>query len=98
MYSYETELFEIELIIYIKMNLALNNLQRLICDKTQPTNKIVHSSLFSALYIYIYIYKYIYVCIYMCVCVCVCNSMYIILSLYLSLYIYIYIVTWSPIE
>ena len=32
------ELFEIELIIYIKIDLALNNLQRLICHKTQPTN------------------------------------------------------------
>ena len=29
------ELFEIELIIYIKMDLALNNLQRLICHKTK---------------------------------------------------------------
>ncbi len=32
------ELFEIELIIHIKMDLVLNNLQRLICHKTQPTN------------------------------------------------------------
>ena len=32
------ELFEIELIIHIKMDLVLNNLQRLICPKTQPTN------------------------------------------------------------
>ena len=28
-----------ELIIYIKMDLALNNLQRLICHKTQPTDQ-----------------------------------------------------------
>ncbi len=35
LYSYSNELFEIELIIYIKMDLALNNLQRLICRKTQ---------------------------------------------------------------
>ena len=33
------ELFEIELIIYIKMNLALSNLQMLLCLKTQPTNQ-----------------------------------------------------------
>ena len=39
MYSRWTELFEIELIIYIKMDLALNNLQRLICQNTQPTNQ-----------------------------------------------------------
>ena len=32
-------LFEIELIICIKMDLDLNNLQRLICHKTQTTNK-----------------------------------------------------------
>ena len=35
----KTELFEIELIIYIKMDLALNNLQGLICHKTQTTNQ-----------------------------------------------------------
>ena len=29
----------IELIIYIKMDLVLNNLQRLICHKTQTTNQ-----------------------------------------------------------
>ena len=29
---------KIELIIYIKMDLALNNLQRLMCHKTQPAN------------------------------------------------------------
>ena len=33
------ELFEIELIICIKIDLALNNLQRLICHKIQPTNQ-----------------------------------------------------------
>ena len=30
-------MFEIELIICLNMDLALNNLQRLICHKTQPT-------------------------------------------------------------
>ena len=34
----KTELFEIELTTCIKMDLALNNLQRLICHKTQTTN------------------------------------------------------------
>ena len=58
------ELFVIELIIYIKMDLALNNLQRWICYKTQPTNQHTH-----ALTHIIYIYIYIYVCV--CVCVCV---------------------------
>ena len=33
--SCETELFEIELIICIKMALELNNQQRLMCHKTQ---------------------------------------------------------------
>ncbi len=37
MYLCQTELFEIEPIICIKMDLALNNLQRLICHKTQTT-------------------------------------------------------------
>ena len=36
------KLFEIELIIYIKLDLALNNLQRLICHKIQPTNHRLH--------------------------------------------------------
>ena len=39
LYLHETELFEIELIICIKMILALNNLKRLIYNKTQTTNK-----------------------------------------------------------
>ena len=33
------KLFEIELVICIKIGLALNNLQRLICHKTQRTNQ-----------------------------------------------------------
>ena len=33
----QTELFDIELIIYIKMDLTLNNLQSLIRHETQPT-------------------------------------------------------------
>ena len=33
------KLFEIELIICIKMDLTLNNLQLLICHKTQTTNQ-----------------------------------------------------------
>ena len=37
----KTELFEIKVTICIKMDLALNNLQRLICHKTQPTNQSV---------------------------------------------------------
>ena len=37
--SCQTELFKIELIICIKMDLALNNLQWLICHKTQTTNQ-----------------------------------------------------------
>ena len=39
--SYYAELFEIELTICIKIDLALNNLQRLICHKTQPTNQLL---------------------------------------------------------
>ena len=34
-------MFEIELIIWIKMDLALDNLQKLICHKTQPTNHLL---------------------------------------------------------
>ena len=37
MYLCWAELFSIEQIIYIKMDLALNNLQRLICHKTKQT-------------------------------------------------------------
>ena len=39
MHSYKIELFEIEVIICLKMDLALNNRQRLICHKIQPTNQ-----------------------------------------------------------
>ena len=51
-------LFEIELFICIKIDLALNNQQRLICHKPKQINKHTHT------------YIYIYVCV--CVCVCVC--------------------------
>ena len=44
-----TEFFEIQVIICIKLDFALNNLQRLICHKIQTTNQ-------PSLYIYI---KYI---------------------------------------
>ena len=44
----------IYLIYMYKEDLALNNLQWLICQKTQP-NQIIY-----ILYIYIYIYIYIY--------------------------------------
>ena len=40
MYLCLTELLEIELIICIKMDVALNNLQKLMCHETQPTNQI----------------------------------------------------------
>ena len=36
MYSYQIELFEIEVTIGIKMDLALNNQQGLMCHKTWP--------------------------------------------------------------
>ena len=38
-YSYQNELFEIELIISRKMDLALNNLQRLISHENQTTSQ-----------------------------------------------------------
>ena len=38
LYSCQTELFEIELILHKNMELALNKLQRLICHQTQTTN------------------------------------------------------------
>ena len=42
MYSSKTELFEVELINSIKMDLALNSLQRLICHKPkQPINQLI---------------------------------------------------------
>ena len=50
-----------EQIIYIKMDLALNNLQRLICHKTKQTKLYIY------IYIYIYMYIYIYIYIY-CTC------------------------------
>ena len=42
MYLCLTELFEIELSICIKMDLALNNLQWLICHKPKQTTKHTH--------------------------------------------------------
>ena len=39
MYLCLIEFFEIELIICLKLDFMLNNLQRLICHKTQTTNQ-----------------------------------------------------------
>ena len=39
MYSCETEVFEIEQILYIKIDLALHNLPMLIRHKTRTTNQ-----------------------------------------------------------
>ena len=39
-YLHLNELFEIRLIICIKIDLALNNLQMLICHKTQTTTQL----------------------------------------------------------
>ncbi len=47
MYLCKTELFEIELFICIKMDLALNKLQRLICYLTK-TNKLGEKKLFKS--------------------------------------------------
>ena len=41
LYLYLTELFEIELLISIKMDLALNNLQWLMYHKTKPNQNIL---------------------------------------------------------
>ena len=48
MYSCLTELFEIELTICIKIDWALNNLQKLIFHKIQTTNPLISLSLLSA--------------------------------------------------
>ena len=45
MYLCLTELFEIELFICIKINLALNDLQRLICHKIQINKQTKQMSL-----------------------------------------------------
>ena len=49
-------MFEIELIICIKMDLAFNNLHGLICHKT-PTTKQPHTRIY--IYIYIYIHSFL---------------------------------------
>ena len=54
-----------------KEDLALNNLQCLICYKTQG-NQIIYYILYMYIYTYIHTYKYIYIYICVCVCVCVC--------------------------
>ena len=45
-------MFEIELIIYIKMDLALDNLQRLIYYKTQPADQ--PTNIFKSVFINIF--------------------------------------------
>ena len=45
---------EIELTICMKMDLALNNLQRLICHKTQTNQPTNQAALINDIYIYIH--------------------------------------------
>ena len=52
----KTELFEIELIICTKMDLAFDNLQRLICHKTQ-TNKQTNIHLHTVKYFQVFLYN-----------------------------------------
>ena len=52
------------MIIYIKMDLALNNLQRLICHKTKPTkqtNKKLNKLMIRNLWIFIDMQMIIYI-------------------------------------
>ena len=61
MYSRLTELFEIELIIFIKMDLALNNLQRLICHKTHETFILIKDpSMFKQLFHHLHVRMKVY--------------------------------------
>ena len=53
------------------MDLALNNQQRLIYHKTQPTNQPTWNQALTTDICVIYIYIYMGVCA--CVCVCVCD-------------------------
>ena len=78
--------------ICIKMDLALNNLQMLICHKIQPTNHI---------YIYIYIYMRImivvciYIYMYMCVCVYSCTCIYICVCVCVCAYVCVCVYVWK---
>ena len=45
-YLYSTELFEIELFICIKMDLAINNLQWFICHKTKPNQYLLITTVY----------------------------------------------------
>ena len=72
-------MFETELTICIKMDLALNNLQRLICHIIQPTNQPtnhIHTYPYTCTYIYVtpiliktLIDKLLPTCIYICITV-----------------------------
>ena len=53
-------LFEIELFICIKMDLALNNLQRLICHKTQTNKQTINACILEN-HVYCTVIFYIFV-------------------------------------
>ena len=72
----------------IKMDLALNNLQWLICHKTKPNLYIVYV----CTYIYIYI-LYTYVCIYVhCIYIYIYIYIYCVYVYVLCVYMYIYFI------
>ena len=97
---FSCKFFEIELIICIKMDLALNSLQRLICHTNQPTYLSIYLCVLLSTWISLSIYLYVswgsHTSIYLWICLLIylCSSIYLTVSLSsdLSIYLSIYLI------
>ena len=99
-------MFEIELFICIKMDSALNNLQWLICHKTQRTNQPIGITVlnvfrvhFFHFYLFMFsfsldsdqnLYIYIYIYIYMCIHICVCVCVFMYVHICVYVCVHVY--------
>ena len=99
----QTELFERELFLCIKMNSALNNLQWLICNKTKlnPTTQTSLTSdrrlkLVLKRYIVYNSYKFQFTHCLHCVCVCVCVCVFVFLFFCLFFFFFCFLLQYTP--
>ena len=69
-----------------KMDLALNNLQKLICHKTQQTKPYVSQSIYLSIYLSLFLSIHLWLCLSLFICISIYFFPFIYLSLFISFY------------
>ena len=91
-------MFEIDLIICIKMDLTLNNLKKLICHKIQPTNQPTNQPTYLSLYLSINLSSCLnwFLSIYLCSYLFIYHFIFIYLLLSIPIYLCVPDMTLNP--